>query len=104
MGIEAVTIKTVLDTKLSDLFRATMPDVSGNEGFIGIAPDGSQYYVVVAVDHQIALGLKSWVSPNDGTPFGVYKGRRYFSCPTYEATECHRLDRETRLEKARENV
>ena len=38
MGVEAVVMKPVLDIKLSDLFRATMADDCGNEGFIGIAP------------------------------------------------------------------
>ena len=76
-------MKPVLDIKLSDLFRATMADDCGNEGFIGIAPDGSQYHVVVPVDRQIARGLMFWVPPDDGTPFGGYKGWHYFCVVSY---------------------
>lgn len=95
--------KQVLDIKLSDLFRATLADSCGNEGFIGIAPDGSRYHVVVPVDRQIARGLKFWVKPDDGTPFGGYKGWHYFGCLTYEFHENNGVERGVRLEKAREN-
>ena len=93
----------VLDIKLSDLFRATMVADCGNEGFIGIAQDGSQYHVVAPVDRQIARGLKFWIQPDDGTPFGGYKGWHYFCCLTYDIPESHDVEREVRLDRAREN-
>lgn len=96
-------VKAVLAIKLSDLFRATMPDDCGNEGFIGIAADGAQYHVVVPVDRQIARGLKFWVHPEDGTPFGGYKNWNYFCCLTYETQKSPDAERNVRLEKAREN-
>lgn len=96
-------MKSVLHIKLSDLFRATMADDCGNEGFIGIAPNGSQYHVVVPVDRQIARGLKFWIKPDDGTPFGGYKGWHYFCCLTYVAQQSQEAEREAHLEKAREN-
>jgi hypothetical protein len=68
--VEAEPAKPVFHITLSDLFRATMADDCGNEGFIGISPNGSQYHVVVPVGRQIARGLKFWIQPDDGTPFG----------------------------------
>lgn len=96
-------MKPILQIKLSDLFRATMADDCGNEGFIGISPDGSQYHVVVPVDRQIARGLKFWIPPDDGTPFGGYTGWHYFCCLTYQAQDSNELEQEERLEKTREN-
>jgi len=75
----------------------------GNEGYIGIAPDGSQYHVVVPVDRQIARGLKFWFPPDDGTPFGGYKDWHYFACLPYVTSEEQSCEREAQLEKAREN-
>lgn len=92
----------MLKIRLSDIFRTTLSDDCGNEGFIGIAPDGSRYHVVVPVDRQIARGLKFWIQPEDGTPFGGYKGWYYFSCMTYEKKERGK-ERNIRLETAREN-
>jgi hypothetical protein len=95
--------RPVLRIKISDLFRATMADDCGNDGFIGIAPDGAHYHVVVPVDRQIARGLKFWVRPDDGTPFGGYRGWRYFSCLTYEKQDSDERDHEAHLQKAWEN-
>jgi len=94
---------SLLLIRLSDLFRATMAEGCGNDGYIGIAPDGSQYHVVAPVDRQIAQGLKFWISPDDGTPFGGYRGWHYFCCPTYEAQKSHDAELKVRLEKALEN-
>ena len=68
----------------NDIFRATLDEDCGNEGYIGIAPDGGRYHVVVPVDRQIARGIKAGNRPQDGTPFGGYKGWRYFCCPGYK--------------------
>ncbi len=94
--------KNILKIRLSDLFRATLSDDCGNEGFIGIAPDGSNYHVVVPVDRQIARGLKFWIHPEDGTPFGGYKDWQYFCCLTYTKTEDQR-EYDQRLKQAKEN-
>ena len=72
-----------LTVKRSDLLRATLPAHCGNTGYLGIAPDGSQYHVVVPVDAQIARGLKAGSRPDDGTPFGGYRGWHYFQCDPY---------------------
>jgi hypothetical protein len=95
---------TTLGIRLSDLFRATLADGCGSEGFIGISPEGSQYHVVVPVDRQMARGLKFWAQPADGTPFGGYVGWHYFVCLTYpDIPENHEGDHEARLGQAREN-
>ena len=93
----------MLEIKISDLFRATLSDDCGNEGFIGIAPDGSSYHVVVPVDRQIARGLMAWAQPDDGTPFGGYEGWHYFCCLTYSQEGPGETGRNGRMEKAREN-
>ncbi|NCP08065.1 MAG: hypothetical protein COZ70_12825 [Deltaproteobacteria bacterium CG_4_8_14_3_um_filter_51_11] len=87
--------------RLSDLIRATLPEESGNEGYIGISPDGSAYHVVAPVDRLIARGLKFWERPDDGTPFGGFRGWRYFLCLTYPPPSGKGPDRHT--ETAREN-
>jgi methylated-DNA-[protein]-cysteine S-methyltransferase len=69
----------------SDLMRATLADDCGNTGFLGFAPDGNQYHLVVPVDRQIAAGVKAKNRPTDGTPFGGYAGWLYFECPPYPA-------------------
>ena len=98
-------MKPVLSLRLSDLWRATLADECGNEGFIGIAPDGSEYHVVVPVDRQIARGLRFDVPPEDGTPFGGYRGWHYFCCLTYPDRSQHPDDeRHARLERAWENA
>ena len=38
-----------LSISLSDIYRATLAEDCGNEGYIGITPDGSSYHVVVPV-------------------------------------------------------
>jgi hypothetical protein len=63
-----------------DILRATLDDRCGNEGYIGISPDGQRYHVVVPVDRQIARGIKAGNRPLDGTPFGGYKDWHYFGC------------------------
>ncbi|MFH1137953.1 MAG: hypothetical protein V1816_17930 [Pseudomonadota bacterium] len=69
-----------LKIRTSDIFRATLADDCGNLGYVGVAPDGSGYHVVVPVDLQLARGVKAGNRPDDGTPFGGYKGWRYFQC------------------------
>lgn len=96
-------VKPVLEIRLSDLFRATLASDCGNEGYIGIAPDGSRYHVVVPVDRQISRGLKFWIRPDDGTPFGGYKDWHYFCCLTYEVPERKDAEQEVQLHCAREN-
>jgi hypothetical protein len=68
----------------SDIFRATLHVQSGNTGYLGFAPDGSEYHVVVPVDEQIARGIKAGNRPDDGTPFGGYRGWVYFQCNPYD--------------------
>lgn len=75
----------VLSVKRSDVLRATLADDCGNVGFLGIAPDGSGYHVVVPVDYQIARGVKAGLLPDDGTPFGGYHGWNYFECLPYSS-------------------
>ncbi len=97
-------MKPILEIRHSDLFRATLADDCGNEGYIGIAPDGTRYHVVVPVDRQIARGLKAWAQPDDGTPFGGYEGWHYFCCLTFpEQGTDDEADRKTRLKKSYEN-
>jgi hypothetical protein len=74
----------MLQIKLSDIHRATLPVKSGNEGWIGVSPTGDEYHVVVPVDVQIARGVLACNLPTDGTPFGGYAGWLYFRCPQYE--------------------
>ncbi|HSO71608.1 MAG TPA: hypothetical protein VLR91_03055 [Thermodesulfobacteriota bacterium] len=69
-----------LTIDFKDILRATLDDQCGNEGYIGISPDGRQYHVVVPVDLQIARGIKAGNRPLDGTPFGGYKHWHYFGC------------------------
>jgi hypothetical protein len=73
-----------LQIDFNDILRATLDEDCGNEGFIGIAPDGDRYHVVVPVDRQIARGIKAGNQPQDGTPFGGYKNWHYFCCPGYK--------------------
>lgn len=97
-------MRGVLEIRLSDLFRATLPDECGNDGYLGIAPDGSRYHVVVPVDRKISRGLKFWINPADGTPFGGYKDWHYFRCLTYGASPLEpEKDLTERRERARQN-
>ena len=70
----------ILRVRRSDVLRATLPANSGNTGYLGFAPDFSDYHVVVPVDEQIARGIKAGNRPDDGTPFGGYRGWSYFQC------------------------
>lgn len=71
----------------NDILRATLDDQGGNEGYVGISPDGQHYHVVAPVDRQIARGVKAGNRPIDGTPFGGYKGWHYFCCETFSLPE-----------------
>lgn len=98
-------MKRVLRMRLSDIFRATLEEHCGNVGYIGIAPDGSDYHVAAPVDRQIARGLRFWNPPEDGTPFGGYKGWRYFRCRTYtDDSQDLKTTRSVRLAAVRENM
>lgn len=74
----------MLRLSFHDVFRATLPVASGNEGWIGVSPSGREYHVVVPVDAQIARGVMACNRPTDGTPFGGYAGWVYFRCPPFE--------------------
>lgn len=94
-----------LKVGLGDVFRATMAQESGNVGYLGLAPDGSGYHVVVPVDLQIARGVMACNLPGDGTPFGGYSGWLYYECAPFEAqglTSRERLD--ARWSQARANA
>ena len=72
-----------LSIDFNDILRATLDKDCGNEGYIGLSPDGRSYHVVVPVDRQIARGIKAGNRPLDETPFGGYKGWHYFCCLGY---------------------
>ena len=76
-----------LHIQRSDILRATLPARCGNTGYLGFAPDGSAYHVVVPVDEQIARGIKAGNRPDDGTPFGGYCEWQYFQCHPHEIDE-----------------
>ena len=85
-----------------DLFRATLAADCGNLGYLGFAPDGSAYHVVAPVDLKLARGVKALNLPDDGTPFGGYRGWHYFCCEPYdpaagEEGRQHRIDENLRL-------
>lgn len=90
----------------NDILRATLDDACGNEGYIGISPNGDRYHVVVPVDRQIARGIKAGNRPLDGTPFGGYKGWRYFCCGTFPLPEPYALEKVQvcRIKQAEENA
>ena len=88
----------ILKIDFNDMVRATLDENCGNEGYIGIAPDGSRYHVVVPVDRQIARGIKAGNSPSDETPFGGYKDWHYFCCLGFTRPE---KVNETEIQKAR---
>ena len=96
-----------LSILLLEIYRATLAEDCGNEGYIGITPDGSSYHVVVPVDRQLARGLSPVGPgpPSDGTPFGGYKGWHYFCCLTHRNDrQSHARTRQYRIERARENA
>ena len=74
-----------LRVRRSDIYRATLYAQCGNTGYLGFAPGGSEYHVVVPVDEQIARGIKAGNRPDDGTPFGGYRDWRYFQCKPHMA-------------------
>jgi hypothetical protein len=87
-----------LKIDINDIVRATLNEDSGNEGYIGLSPDGSRYHVVVPVDRQIARGIKAGNRPQDETPFGGYKNWRYFCCLGYSQPARYE---EAEIQKAR---
>lgn len=95
-----------LSIDFNDILRATLDEGSGNEGYIGLSPDGRRYHVVVPVDRQIARGIKAGNRPLDETPFGGYKDWRYFCClgyvppSKYDEAETQKV----RLNQARANA
>jgi hypothetical protein len=95
-----------LTIDFNDIVRATLEIECGNEGYIGLSPDGLRYHVVVPVDRQIARGLKAGNRPQDETPFGGYKDWPYFCCLGY--THPAKYDqaeiRKVRLKQARVNA
>ena len=95
-----------LSIDFNDILRATLDEDCGNEGYIGLSPDGRSYHVVVPVDRQIARGIKAGNRPLDETPFGGYKGWRYFCCLGY--TRPAKYDegkiQKVRLNQARANA
>ena len=92
-----------LRIRFSDLWRTTLDEACGNVGFIGISADGREYHVVVPVDMQIARGVKGGNRPTDGTPFGGYRGWRYFRCRTFLACGSPEMDRHAHRARAVEN-
>ena len=73
-----------LRVRRSDILRATLPARTGNTGYLGFAPDGSAYHVVVPVDEQIARGIKAGNRSDDGTPFGGYSDWYYVQCSPHD--------------------
>ncbi len=92
-----------MEIKLSDIYRATLPSRSGNEGWIGLEPSGKKYHVIVPVDAQIARGVMACNAPTDGTPFGGYTGWLYFRCEPFAASD-EEFDEELRWPTARQNA
>ena len=88
----------ILQIDFNDMVRATLDEDCGNEGYIGISPDGSRYHVVVPVDRQIARGIKAGNRPMDETPFEGYKDWHYFCCLGF--TRPGKVN-ETEIQKAR---
>lgn len=87
----------MLEIALEDIRRGTLSVNSGNEGWIGVSPDGTQYHLVVPVDAQIARGVMAGNRPSDGTPFGGYTGWLYFRCAPYVAGSDEQADREEQV-------
>ncbi len=92
-----------MEVKLSDIYRATLPSKSGNEGWIGLDPVGKKYHVIVPVDPQIARGVMACNRPTDGTPFGGYTGWVYFRCEPFNGGDEER-EEELRWSTARQNA
>jgi hypothetical protein len=82
----------------NDILRATLETECGNEGYIGLSPNGLRYHVVVPVDRQIARGLKAGNHPRDDTPFGGFKDWLYFCCLGYTRPA---IQEETEIRKVR---
>jgi len=99
-----VTMPLLID--FNDMVRATLDEDCGNEGYIGISPDGSRYHVVVPVDRQIARGIKAGNRPLDETPFGGYKDWHYFCCLGYTRPAENKKDeiQKAQMEQAGDNA
>jgi hypothetical protein len=100
------TMTMILEIDFKDMVRATLSDVCGSVGYLGISPDGLQYHVVVPVDPQIARGIKAGNKPSDATPFGGFTGWHYFCCPGYSlpARIAEADIQQIRQEQARDNI
>jgi hypothetical protein len=85
LDTETLSRLHMLQIRITDIHRATLPVRAGNEGWIGISPAGDRYHIVVPVDVQIARGVLACNLPTDGTPFGGYSGWLYFRCPPFES-------------------
>ncbi len=95
----------MLRISFHDILRATLPLKSGNEGWIGVSPEGNDYHIVVPVDVQIARGVMACNRPTDGTPFGGYSDWLYFRCPPFdEPTVGPDEDSVLRRKKARQTA
>jgi hypothetical protein len=90
----------MLQIRFQDILRATLSAPCGNRGWIGFAPRGDRYHVVVPVDAQIARGVMACNRPMDGTPFGGYAGWIYFMCPPFEMEDDVVVDEQARLVRA----
>lgn len=91
-----------LRISFEDVLRATLPERSGNEGWLGVSPDGAGYHVVTPVDAQIAKGVMGCNIPTDGTPFGGYAAWIYFRCPqSRSCDEDSTTDERSREDRAR---
>ena len=88
---------------MSDIYRATLPSRSGNEGWIGLEPSGKTYHVIVPVDPQIARGVMACNRPTDGTPFGGYMGWLYFRCEPFNVDD-EQAEEQKRKLAAKENA
>ncbi len=104
LSTRAMVKRPLVTVQLSDIWRGTLDERSGNVGFLGVSPDGSAYHVVVPVDLQIARGVKACNQPTDGTPFGGYVGWRYFQCRGYSGAGRPEGDRALRERAVRGNV
>ncbi len=69
--------------KFVDILRATLGFQTGNESWIGVSPDSKCYHIVSPVDTQISKGVMACNRPEDGTPFGGYRGWIYLRIPPF---------------------
>lgn len=91
----------MLRVSIWDVRRATLPQGSGNEGWIGVSPRGDLYHIVAPVDAQIAKGVMACNRPTDGTPFGGYTSWLYFRCAPFDDSQAS--EEPARTDQVREN-